>query len=409
MRHYLDRAGGHIEARRFELARTYLEPVLISPWITGNERAEAYYARGFSFAEQGFFVSAAQDYLRALEFDRAHAAAIAALSHLYAEGLGHERNEALAFDLARQAAQAGNAHAQAYVGQTLLARGEVAEARRWLRPAAEAGYVPAQLRLARSWRQPLAAEPDAEAARRWLTAAQAAGSVDAGITLAHMHRDGEFGEPDPAEAARRFRALAAGGSAHAKAALAHMLLTGAGVQADAEAARALYIAAAEANLPAALLGLGHIAEAEGDLVAARGWYRQGAERDDPAAQHRLGRLLVGQGGDAALAAGLDWLERAAGAGHAQAQNHAAWILATSLAAAHRDGALAVHLAERAVEQNRGADTLDTLAAAYAENGDFPNAIASQRAALSRLGEGDARRLELTERLASYQAGRPWRQ
>ena len=406
MRGYLERAVAHMEAERGELARTYLEPVLMSPWITSAERARAYYTRGFSFQAQGFHVSAAQDYLRTLEFDPSHAAAIAALAHLYAEGLGHERDEALAFGLARQAAEAGNHHAQTYVGQTLLAQGELTEAREWLRAAAQAGYIPAQLGLARSWRKPLADEPNAALAERWLIAAEGHGSVEAGIALAHMHRDGEFGEPDAAEAARRFEELATAGSAHAKAALAHMLLTGDGIRADAERARALYLAAAEANLPAAFLGLGHMAETAGDTEAAVDWYRHGAAGEDPAAQYRLGRLLTAQGdGDA----GLDWLERAAGAGHPEAQNHAAWILATAVEPRRRDGALAVHLAERAVEQASGTDALDTLAAAYAEHGDFPRAIETQQAALESLPAGDTRHPAFAKRLASYRAGQPWRE
>ena len=409
MRGYLDRAVAHVEAERGELARTYLEPVLLSPWITSAERARAYYTRGFSFQAQGFYVSAAQDYLRALEFDRTHAAAIAALSHLYAEGLGHERNAALAFGLARQAAEAGNHYAQTYVGQTLFAQGEVAEARRWLRTAAETGYIPAQLGLARAWRKPHAAEPNAKIAERWLTAAERHGSVEAGIALAHMHRDGEFGEPDAAEAARRFQDLATGGSPHAKAALAHMLLTGDGIGADAERARGLYLAAAEANVPAAFVGLGHIAETEGDMAAALDWFERGAEGDDPAAQYRLGRLLASQNDGERFAVGLDWLERAAGAGHAGAQNHAAWILATSPASRRRDGALAAHLAERAVDQEPNADTLDTLAAAYAERGDFPRAIETQQAALEYLPARDARQQAFSKRLASYRAGQPWRE
>ena len=409
MRGYLERAVAYIEAQRPELARTYLEPVLISPWITSVERAQAYYYRGFSFDEQGFHVSAAQDYLRALEFNRAQPAAIAALSHLYAQGLGHERNEALAFNLAQEAANAGNRHAQTYVGQTLLEQGDMAAARELLGPAAQSGYVPAQLALARSWRRPLAAEPNAETARRWLVAAHQQGSAEAGIALAHMYRDGEFGEPDAAEAARRFGELAASGHPHAQAALAHMLLTGAGVPADAGRARALYLAAAEAGLPAAFLGLGHMAETAGDMADAQRWYQRGAERDDPAAQYRLGRLLATPSHGAHFAAGLDWLERAAGAGHAGAQNHAAWILATSRTPSHRNGTLAVHLAERAVAAEQNADTLDTLAAAYAEHGDFPRAIETQQAALERLDDGDARHQELNMRLKSYHAGQPWRQ
>ena len=78
-------------------------------------------------------------------------------------------------------------------------------------------------------------------------------------------------------------------------------------------------------------------------------------------------LLADRAGDR-LEEALHWLQRAAGAGHAAAQNAAAWILATSPRDEVRNGPLAVHLAERSVEQAEDADTLDTLAAALAEEG-----------------------------------------
>ena len=408
-RDYLEQARHHMQAQRLALARTYLDPVLISPWITATERAWAYYARGHSFLSQGLHVSAAQDYLRALEFDKTLPAVLAGLAHLYAEGLGLPRNEPLALDLARKAAEGGNAWAQAHVGRALLRDGSVERARRWLRLAADAGYVPAMTLLAQSWRQPHATPANAAAARRWYTAAADKGSSDAALALAYMHWNGEFGHPTPAAAARRFEALATQGSAHALAALAHMLLTGDGVAANAERARALYAQAAEAGLPAAYLGLGHIAEAAGDHAAARAWYRRGAEADHPAAQFRLGRLLLAMDEPEAFPAGLDWLQRAAGAGHAEAQNQAAWILATSERPRVRNGALALHLAQRAAAQAESANVLDTLAAAYAEAGNLKQAVETQQAALDLASPTHPLRGELEARMASYRAGQPWRE
>ena len=407
-RDYLERARHHMQTQRLALARTYLEPVLISPWITTAERAWAYYARGHSFASQGLHVSAAQDYLRALEFDKTLPAVLAGLAHLYAEGLGLPRNEPLAFDLAKKAAEGGSAWARAYVGRTLLADGNPERARHWLRPAADAGYVPAMTLLARSWRRPHSMPAKAETARRWYEAAAAEGSVEAALALAYMHWNGEFGQPAPAAAARRFGHLAAQGSAHAQVALAHILLTGNGVMADAERARALYAQAAEAGLPAAYLGLGHIAEAAGNLVDAEAWYRRGANADHHTAQFRLGRLLLAADDADAFAAGLDWLQRAAGAGHAEAQNQAAWILATSPRPRVRDGQLALHLAERAAAQDESAQVLDTLAAAYAEAGNFRQAVETQRTALDLTAPDDPLRGDLEARMASYRAGKPWR-
>ena len=99
--------------------------------------------------------------------------------------------------------------------------------------------------------------------------------------------------------------------------------------------------------------------------------------------------------------------------HVAVLNQTAWVLATSPDASLRDGAQAVALAERAARLAGGRQpaVLDTLAAAYAEAGRFPEAvqIASQLLELAR--QQDNRRLlgALEARLALYQAGTPFRE
>ncbi len=61
-----------------------------------------------------------------------------------------------------------------------------------------------------------------------------------------------------------------------------------------------------------------------------------------------------------------------------AYNSKAWILATSSQEAYRNSAEALALAKKAVEINAGVDSLDTLAAAYAANGQFDEAVATQK-------------------------------
>jgi tetratricopeptide (TPR) repeat protein len=62
--------------------------------------------------------------------------------------------------------------------------------------------------------------------------------------------------------------------------------------------------------------------------------------------------------------------------HVTAQNNLAWLLATCPEASLRDGKKAVELAQQAVQLSGGKspEILDTLAAAYAEAGRFPEAI-----------------------------------
>ena len=71
-------------------------------------------------------------------------------------------------------------------------------------------------------------------------------------------------------------------------------------------------------------------------------------------------------------------------GDATVMNQIAWVLATTSVPSGRNGAEALKLAEKAVELSGGAEPamLDSLAAAYAENGRFPEAIATARRALA---------------------------
>ncbi len=91
----------------------------------------------------------------------------------------------------------------------------------------------------------------------------------------------------------------------------------------------------------------------------------------------------------------------------------AWLLATHPDSKSRDGTEAVRLAERAcdVTQRKIPALLDTLAAAYAEAGDFPQAISAAEEALNRArasGDNDAVRLSESI-LASLRENLPYRQ
>lgn len=91
----------------------------------------------------------------------------------------------------------------------------------------------------------------------------------------------------------------------------------------------------------------------------------------------------------------------------------AWLLATSPNDADRDGSKAVKLAEIAVDFTKREDPnyLDTLAAAYAESGQFEKAIETEQNAINILinTAGDENVLKKYEnRLRMYESGKPWR-
>ena len=91
-------------------------------------------------------------------------------------------------------------------------------------------------------------------------------------------------------------------------------------------------------------------------------------------------------------------------------NQMAWLLATCPDDAFRDGRRALELARQAAGIRRQAQIIDSLAAAYAELGQFEMAALMQQSAIE-LGRQDGTPLELImyrQHLAFYQGRRPWR-
>src|SRR6478752_1372763 len=91
----------------------------------------------------------------------------------------------------------------------------------------------------------------------------------------------------------------------------------------------------------------------------------------------------------------------------------AWLLATSPDASLRNGPKAIELAKQVDRLVGGTNTLvlRTLAAAYAENGEFANAIRTARAAmqLARMHGEDSLTTDLDQQIALYQLGVPYRE
>ena len=90
-----------------------------------------------------------------------------------------------------------------------------------------------------------------------------------------------------------------------------------------------------------------------------------------------------------------------------------WILATYEDGQLRDGAKAVRLAERACKlvNYEVPETLDTLAAAYAEAGQFDKAVeTSEKAMQLALASGEKKLAkDIQSRLELYKAKRPYRE
>jgi tetratricopeptide (TPR) repeat protein len=95
------------------------------------------------------------------------------------------------------------------------------------------------------------------------------------------------------------------------------------------------------------------------------------------------------------------------------QTNIAWILATAPDASLRNGTRALQLSLRAHELSGGNDPffLHILAAAYAENGDFPNAIATAKQAIKRANERGLKPLgeQLRAEIGLYELELPYRE
>jgi tetratricopeptide (TPR) repeat protein len=159
--------------------------------------------------------------------------------------------------------------------------------------------------------------------------------------------------------------------------------------------------------------MGLVLSQRGDAQGATAEWRRALELDPKSAEAHvsLGDALYAQGQTAeALAhwrAAIDLQPN-----DAVTLRRAAWVLATSPDAALRNGDEALALAVRAMELSGGKDarTLDTLAAAYAEEAEFTDAALTARRALALAAQEKQPALadEIAQQLAGYEAERPFR-
>jgi Flp pilus assembly protein TadD len=157
--------------------------------------------------------------------------------------------------------------------------------------------------------------------------------------------------------------------------------------------------------------LGYALGLQGSGTAAIGEYRQALEidPDHAEAEGNLGAALFQQG-EASEA--LPHLERALELepGSLAFENELAWILAAAPQTSVRDGTRAVELATQASQATGGTNpgVLRTLAAAYAQAGDFPDAVQTGQKALqlARSQGNTALAKALGQELKLFQAAHP---
>lgn len=421
------------------LARSYLQRPLIDPRITVTERSRAYYLQGYSLELEGHYLSAAQNYARALTFNPDNPATLAALGNLYAHGQGVEKDQQRALELLRRSAQLGHAPGMTRLGASLLQglaqsqhpAQDLEEARAVLAAATEVNDPEAFVFLAQSYRASHTKSPDPQKAKHLYEQALILNEPSAFNSIGHMYLGGELGKPNPQAAIKAFERGAHANDGPAQVSLGYLHLVGSHVEQNTGVARQLFLQAAANDESIAHHYLGYLEETDPEAGNADQANNRAIEHYKKAAAHnhapafkRLSELAFAR---EQHATGLRYLRAfvhasrpsastdsaTAATSHWRANHRLAWMLATHWDTALRDGEAAVTFAQASVNHARTAATLDTLAAAYAEKQDFDAAISTQQAALQALANptapaGRERLADYSQRLAAYQKGSPWR-
>jgi tetratricopeptide (TPR) repeat protein len=159
------------------------------------------------------------------------------------------------------------------------------------------------------------------------------------------------------------------------------------------------------NLGAALFSLGRVADAVE--------YFERSVRLDPADVQARGNWAMALRAQGRVGESIKALEEglARSPGAAALANQLAWVRATTAEAEWRDGKEAVRLAEMACELTGRADGnyLDTLAAAYAEDGRFEDAVRTVNRAIELEEANSELANEFRRRLSIYEDGKPYRE
>ena len=348
--------------------------------------------------------------------EQGHARAQQCLGECYAVGLGVSEDDVASAKWYRSAADQGLAAAQDFLGVCYLAGSGVekspSEAIKWFQKAAAQDLGFAQCNLARCYQAGVGVDKDlVEAAKCWRKAAdQEFPGAAFHLGLCYYHGDGV--RKDPEEAIKWFERDAKLNHVGAQLYLGLCYYLDDGVRKDESRARRYWREAGIRGIhPEHYVGGDGSA---GDALEVESWWRDVAQRGDPPLQGCVAEFYhYGRGVAQDEAEALRWYRKAANGGDRVVLRAAAWLLATSDDSKVRDGKVAVTFAEKADDAAAHKDPriLDTLAAAYAEAGQFEKAATAEKSAIGASKADDERdefraRLKLYENKTPYHASRP---
>jgi len=229
-------------------------------------------------------------------------ALVAEAKRLY-DGKGMSDGNIRALKLFRQAAEAGHAEAQYWVGLCFDSGQGVpqdyAEAANWYRKAAELGYAEAQSNLGRCYNDGKGVPQDYAESVRWIRKAAEKGIVNAQANLGYALFNGRGAVRDVNEAVHWYQLAADAGNALAIHNLAVCYSEGQGVAQDHSEAAKLFQVVAEQGYPTSQYNLG-LAYLYGrgvtkNSVEAYKWFRLAAEQGHKGAAEEVvstGALLL---------------------------------------------------------------------------------------------------------------------
>ena len=229
------------------------------------------------------------------------------LGVMYETGRGVEKDEAVAVEWYRKAAEQGCATAQCNLG-VMYENGRGVEeddivASEWYRKAAEQGYAKAQYNLGWMYENGRGIAQSSAEAVKWFRKAAEQGNADALNFLGWMYANGRGVELSNAEAMKCYRKAAEQEDACAQYNLGVMYRDGCGGNGrDMLGASVWFLKAAEQGYADAQNNLGEMYhngfgwhdtggwfDVQDDVMAIK-WYRKAANQGHADAQHNLGRM-----------------------------------------------------------------------------------------------------------------------